>query len=262
MDRELDRVVPLDQLDDYEIAEGDPDVRGWDVMSSDGKKIGEVDNLLVDTDAMKVRYLDVDVDEGLLQAPDDRHVLIPIGYARLDEERDQVFVDALASTDITALPEYTHGPLTRGFEADLRQRFDTGYAAGRTDDDFYAHDLYDERRFFGARRGPRDEARVTLSEEQLEMDRRQRAAGAVEVEKQVETRHVREGVPVRREEEVFERRPAQPGMEAGEGIGGEGVRIPVNREERVVEDEPVEADLRRERVDIHREGDVNPRGDR
>ena len=78
-----DRVVPLDELDDYQVSEGDPDVRGWDVIASDGRKIGEVDELLVDTQAMKVRYLDVDLsDEVIANAGgEDRHVLIPIGYA-------------------------------------------------------------------------------------------------------------------------------------------------------------------------------------
>jgi hypothetical protein len=38
-DRNLSR---LSDLDDYEIASGDPDVRGWKVYSADGKEIGKV----------------------------------------------------------------------------------------------------------------------------------------------------------------------------------------------------------------------------
>ena len=177
MNDDLDRVVPLDQLDDFKVAEGDPDVRGWEVVASDGRKIGEVDQLLVDTAAMKVRYLDVDVDNDLVAGAtdaSDRHVLIPIGYARLDEASDRVIVDQLASSDVVGLPEYTHGPITRDFESSVRSRFDAGYtatgtaatagAAGLastettetprdTDNDFYSHDLYDDNRFYGARRG-------------------------------------------------------------------------------------------------------------
>ncbi|HEU0052581.1 MAG TPA: PRC-barrel domain-containing protein, partial [Longimicrobium sp.] len=81
---DLDRVVPLNRLDDFKVADGDPDVRGWDVVAADGRKIGEVDELLIDTGAMKVRYLDVEVDRGMIAGGDDRHVLIPIGYARLE----------------------------------------------------------------------------------------------------------------------------------------------------------------------------------
>src|SRR3712207_8809180 len=96
----LDQVVPLKQLDDFKVAEGEPDVRGWEVMSSDGRKIGEVDELLIDTNAMKVRYLDVEVDRGMIAEGGDRHVLVPIGYARLERDRDCVVVDNLSATDL------------------------------------------------------------------------------------------------------------------------------------------------------------------
>jgi uncharacterized protein (TIGR02271 family) len=276
----MDRVVPLDELDDFEIAEGDPDVRGWEVTSSDGKKIGAVDNLLIDTAAMKVRYLDVDLNTELLEAGSDRHILIPIGYARLDEADDNIMVDALASTDIGGLPEYTHEPVTREYETTVRQRFDTDYdgeAEVTADTDFYAHDLYDEDRFYGARRGDVEgEERLTLSEEELAVGKRQRAAGEVEVEKEVETRHVRESVPTTHEEVTVERRPAT-GMSGKARIEEDEVHVPVSEEElvvekravpkeelvvkkqEVIEDETVEADLREERAEVHREGDVDVR---
>ncbi|HVH11949.1 MAG TPA: PRC-barrel domain-containing protein [Longimicrobium sp.] len=129
---DMDRVVPLGQLDDFRVAEGDPDVRGWEVLASDGRKIGEVDELLVDTTAMKVRYLDVDVEDGVIGDGMDRHVLIPIGYARLERERDTVRVDDLASGDLRSLPAYDQGPLTRDFENNVRDSFPrrgTGAAA-------------------------------------------------------------------------------------------------------------------------------------
>lgn len=152
----IDRVVPLDQLDDFEVAEGDPDVRGWEVLSADGRRIGEVDNLLIDTGAMKVRYLDVDLEDDVA-AGEDRHILVPIGYARLDESEDQVFVDALSSTDLNTMPVYDHGPISREYETSLRGHFDrnfntTGTATGS---DFYASDLYDSDRFYSSRRGTR-----------------------------------------------------------------------------------------------------------
>lgn len=152
-ENEMDRIVPLDKLSDFKVAEGDPDVRGWDVLASDGRRIGEVDNLLVDTAAMKVRYLDVDVDEDLLDTDRDRHVLIPIGYARLDRDENRVIVDELASTDVGTLPEYTHEPLTRDYETSVRERWDRGYRADTaTDQDFYTGELYDDRRFYGTDR--------------------------------------------------------------------------------------------------------------
>ncbi|HEX7243755.1 MAG TPA: DUF2382 domain-containing protein [Longimicrobiaceae bacterium] len=309
MNDDLDRVVPLDQLDDFKVADGDPDVRGWEVVASDGRKIGEVDQLLVDTAAMKVRYLDVDVDEGLLAGGSDRHVLIPIGYARLDERDDRVIVDNLASADITGLPEYTHGPLTRDYESDLRTRFDTAYTGGAgamsgttelgttgstnlggttrgstdvnpADAGFYAHDLYDDNRFYGARRGleTEGEARVTRSEEELAVGKRQVEAGEVELRKRVETEHVSQSVPVTHEEVTVERRPITgDALHTGARIEGDEIRVPIMEEEVVVEKrvvpkeelvvrkqqvtetERVEADLRKERVDVDRTGETNLR---
>ncbi|HEV3052599.1 MAG TPA: PRC-barrel domain-containing protein [Longimicrobium sp.] len=130
---DMDRVVPLSQLDDFKVADGEPDVRGWEVLASDGRKVGEVDELLVDTAAMKVRYLDVDVETA--GGGHDRHVLIPIGYARVDDARDCVMLDSVASSELGGIPSYDQGPLTRDFESSLRQTFsarraDTGYLGG------------------------------------------------------------------------------------------------------------------------------------
>ena len=275
-----DRVVPLDQLDDFRVAEGDPDVRGWEVIGADGRKIGEVDNLLVDTDAMKVRYLDVDLDDDLLESGEDRHILIPIGYARLDEEEDRVSVDSLRSADVAALPVYDHAPLTEEYETDVRSRFESNYTSGGGTDDFYSGDAYDQSRFYGSRRGGTSEERMTLSEEELAVGRREQRVGEVDVHKSVETRHVQESVPTRHEEVVVERRPVEEGMRAEARIGEDEIRIPVHEEELVVdkrvvpreelvvrkrevtENQTVEADLRREHAEVRREGEVDVREDR
>ena len=128
------------------------------------------------------------------------------------------------------------------------------------------------------RRDLRDEEtrRMTLSEEELAVGKREQRAGEVELEKEVETRHVSRRVPTEHEEVVVERRPAS-GMTASPRIGEEEIRVPVNEEEvvaqkrvvpreeivarkrEVVEEETVEADLRRERADVHAEGDVRAR---
>lgn len=151
MKDDLSHVVSLDELDDFKVAEGDPDVRGWEVYAADGRKIGEVDQLLVDTAARKVRYLDVDLDDDLLGGVvDDRHILIPIGYARLQEDEDRVIIDELDSTRVRTLPNYGHEPLTREYEATLVRAYDSTYSA--TDADLYGHRLYDENRFYGPRR--------------------------------------------------------------------------------------------------------------
>ncbi|HSU16384.1 PRC-barrel domain-containing protein [Longimicrobium sp.] len=167
---DLDRVVPLDELDDFRVSRDDPDPRGWEVVAADGRKIGEVDELLVDTGAMKVRYLDVDLDDEMVAGEHDRHVLVPIGYARLDRDHDRVIVDEITSADLRAIPAYDHGPITRDFETSVRdswrrdrgdrQRFAAADADGapsremraEAQDDFYSDDSFDETGFWAARR--------------------------------------------------------------------------------------------------------------
>ena len=118
--------------------------------------------------------------------------------------------------------------------------------------------------------------RLVLSEEELAVGTREVNAGAVDVTKRVETEHVREGVTLRHDEVEVERRPITDGYSAtGATIGEtEEIRIPLHAEEAVVEKrvvpkeeivvrtrevaetEMVEADLRRERADVHRDGSV------
>jgi hypothetical protein len=146
------QLARLDDLDDIRIADGDPDPRGWDVLSADGRTVGRVDTLIADTAAMKVRYLDVELDEKALGLEEDRHVLIPIGGAALHEKEDIVYLATLPSARLRMLPPYRHGMLTRPDEQFYREEFDAGYAPSERGADFYAHAHFDDRRFLGRRR--------------------------------------------------------------------------------------------------------------
>lgn len=146
-----ERVIPLDELDDFEVAEGDPDVRGWHVYARDGMRVGEVDELLVDTEALKVRYLDVELTPAE-DSREERHVLIPVGYARLHELDDHILIDALDSGAVGSLPAYPQEPLTREFESALLRHFNP-QSSSTTMSDPYAGEVYDDERFYGSRRG-------------------------------------------------------------------------------------------------------------
>jgi hypothetical protein len=155
------QLARLDDLDDFKIAEGDPDPRGWDVQAADGRTVGKVDTLIADTGAMKVRYLDVALDEKALGLEEPRHILIPIGGAMLDEKEDAVYLGTLPSARLRMLPPYRHTALTRPEEQFYRQRFDSAYTPAEADADFYAHEHFDDSRFFGRRRR-RDDANYLM----------------------------------------------------------------------------------------------------
>lgn len=270
MANEMDRIVSLDDLEDFEVAEGEPDVRGWEVLSADGERIGEVDQLLVDTTAMKVRYLDVDLENDLIGTDEDRHALIPIGFARLDEDNDQIFVDNLTKEDVRRLPAYDHGPVTRDIEVEVRRAFEPGFVA-ESEEKFYEHEHYSGPRRVSEGR----EQRMYRSEEELAVGKREVSAGEVEITKGVETEHVTRPVELRHEEVEVERRPVRNGEHGREAsFKEEEIRIPLSEEEAVVEKRPVareelivrkrpveeteevEADLRRERIDVHKHGRI------
>ncbi len=114
-----DRIVPLEDLGDEALAEGERDVRGWEVMAADGTRIGEVDRLLVDADARRIRYLEVDVARHLSPGAEERRVLIPMRHARLSPGGDTVVVERLRGEDIRNLPPYKDGPISREYDVEL-----------------------------------------------------------------------------------------------------------------------------------------------
>lgn len=274
MAENTNRIVPLSEMEDFEVAEGEPDVRGWDVIAADGRRIGEVDQLLVDTSAMKVRYLDVDLDEAELNLQGDRHILVPIGYARLNEDDDRVIIDNLRSDNVANVPEYRPGPVTPEYENRVNQWF-TGGAIGAQPTRGRVSEERGREEFRGG------EARITRSEEELAVGKREVSAGEVEIEKHVETEHVRRPVELRHDEVEIERRPVtEQRAGAAPRIEEEEIHVPLTEEEAVVEKRPVvreelivkkrpveeteevEADLRRERFDIEEHGRVEEERER
>jgi photosynthetic reaction center H subunit len=162
----------LSDMDDFDVADGEPDIRGWDIRTSDGRKIGEVDELLVDTQQMKVRYVELSLDDELARDDEHRHAILPIGTARLDDDEDEVIVN-LSTDELRTLPPYTRGQLTRDQELELvavviksadgnandssmrsssRSSAPSSGSMGNQSDDFYGQSYFDDRRPFEGRR--------------------------------------------------------------------------------------------------------------
>lgn len=161
------RLVRLDDHEELQIAEGEPDPRGWNVRTSDGRTVGRVDSLIADTGAMKIRYLDVALDGDALLLPDERHVLIPIGGATLEAREDVVRLPTLSSGTVAQLPPYRHEAMTRADEQELLRRFDGTYSTVPPAD-FYAHRHFSDQHFFGKRLRKREgSAYLTRSEAQF-----------------------------------------------------------------------------------------------
>ena len=238
------------------------DVRGFEVRTRDtDEKIGKVDDIVVAADG-RIRYLDVDLG-GFFNT---KHVALPVGAAQVDRANDIVWIMGLTKDQIKDMPDFDGdaASITTDYESGVRSSFASS-ATSRTSDD----DLYDQGRFYAERGGEAArEGRLILSEEQLNVGKRQVQAGEVGIRKSVETEHVTEEVSLMHEEVTVERRPITDRNAATNAqITEEEIRVPLMAEEAVVEKrvvpteevvlrkqqvnetQTVEADLRRERLD-------------
>ncbi len=151
------RLVPLSEAPDFQVSPGDPDVRGWQVHGAGGGRVGVVDDIIVDIDAGRVRYLRVRLDDA---GESDELVLIPVGLATLEPERDAVSVPTVTVASMEALERHGGGLVEREYEIAVRRGIIAAAPEAAADlradasdeDEFYAHAVYDENRFYEPRR--------------------------------------------------------------------------------------------------------------
>ncbi len=91
--RDEGTLARLSELSDWEVREGEPDIRGWEVRTVSGRVLGTIADLLVDPDAHEVVMLDVDI------AGTGRHALVPIRVAEVDRVRRVLRMDSAELRD-------------------------------------------------------------------------------------------------------------------------------------------------------------------
>lgn len=106
----------------FGVADGERDIRGWEIAGENGVRLGTVTDLVIDTQAEEVRYVTV------RRVPDDRETALPIGYCELGEHTVHV---PLGLEDVLALPEFDTDILTREDEARLRTVLDSLLSGSR-----------------------------------------------------------------------------------------------------------------------------------
>ena len=133
-------LVRLSDAKNFDVAHGDQDIRGWEVRTPDDRKIGKVEELIVDTVERRVRYLDVKVDRKALSIDEDRRVLVPISAVSLRGDGKDVLLERLPVQGLAGVPEYRGGDITPDYEASLRNYYGATGAPG----EIY-HDPYNDR---------------------------------------------------------------------------------------------------------------------
>ncbi|WP_462266739.1 DUF2382 domain-containing protein [Mucilaginibacter sp.] len=246
----------------YEIVPGEPDIKGWDVKDSEGHKIGEVDELLFDAEARKVRYLVVDFDDNDLDLEDERKVLVPIGVAELHENDDDVILPNVTAEQLSNLPPYEAGSLTPETEHTVRNVFAGLGAAGVAGaaaiegNDFYHHEHFDEDKFYSPRNTTATDTTgddsIKIIEENLEVGKREVETGGARITSRLVERPVQETVNLKEEHVTVERtavdRPASTSdfdtFKEGEIELTEHAEVPVvSKEARVVEEVSISKDV-------------------
>ena len=135
----------LCDLTDFEVADGNPDVRGWTVRGNDGQALGTVFELIVDPEVLKVRYLDIELDTRFQIKEYENHILLPIGVASLDADGDNVFVPALNAESVLHYPPYVEIQVTRTYETAMMLALGLKPVA---DGDFYGTPVHDATAFY------------------------------------------------------------------------------------------------------------------
>lgn len=150
----------LDDLSNYKVVSDDSDVRGWLVKDADSRTIGTVDGLLVNKEKKRVVYLDIEVDESLIEEghevyekpasegtheftnkEGENHLIIPIGLVNLDEENKKVLTNEIDYSTFTKTKRFSKGAnIDRKYEATVLGHYfpeRTIDEAELEDDEFY-----------------------------------------------------------------------------------------------------------------------------
>lgn len=163
-DNENKTLFYLHELSDYKVADDYPDVRDWEVKDSDNRTVGKVDGLLVNKIAERVVYLDVEVDEDIIEAgheiyaakasegmhefqneDGEDHLIIPIGMVELDTENKFVLAREINYETFAKTSRFKKGNnLNRDYEIMV---FDN-YLPAVTDESRHDEDDFYNRREF------------------------------------------------------------------------------------------------------------------
>lgn len=149
----------LDELSGYKVADDYSDVRGWDVKDANNRTIGKVDHLLVNKIAERVVYLDVEVDEELIEKghntyqtkvsegvhqflnkDGENHLIIPIGMAVIDDKNKNVLTNQIDSSTFANAKRFRKGDVIDfGYELNIVRHYrgDNTIHSSNSIDGFY-----------------------------------------------------------------------------------------------------------------------------
>lgn len=170
----------------FELSKGQPDIRGWEVREEKARKIGEVQELIFDVHAHKVRYMVVQVMDNDELELEKRTVLIPIGMAELHPKDDDVILHGVTAFQLRALPKYNKVNLGARAEGAVSTVFGRKYTSLNDNDadedmnnEFYEHEHFNEKNLYRNRRNDQETKIRQENDHSLERNRQMSEAEAV-----------------------------------------------------------------------------------
>ena len=242
---------------------------GLDAYDRSGDKIGEITNVYYYVETGRPEWLAVTTGWFGMNSS-----LAPIVGSAPSDDGIRLDVDKDVVKDA---PNFSHeGEISPAEEERLYTHYHIDRSGGR---DSYVSEARPSQGYDVSRRADEgysvDDAAITRREEELDVGTHREETGKVRLRKYVTTEHETITVPVEKEHVVVEREAAS-GTSTGTDLGDEDVEMTVHedvvdvdkrvvdketvraRTERSTETEKVEADLRKEHVDV--EGDAEQRG--
>lgn len=238
--------------------------QGNPVFSNDGEQIGKVEEVFHDIETDQPEWIGIGT--GSFSS---KRVLVPVASAEMRE--DGVYVP-YSKDHVSGAPDIDGDEISTDTEAQLYSYYGIEYDQDRSDSGLPGGTQRDSTETETHTDLSDSGETVTRSEEELHTGTRQREAGQVRVRKYVDSEKVQTTVPTSREEVSVERVPVSEGTSTEAEFSEGEITVPIVEEEAVVEKRPVvkeelritketvtgeetvEADVRKERIDIDEEG--------
>ena len=241
--------------------------RGQTVYSSDGEKIGSVEEIFIDQETSRPEWIGLGT--GFFGT---KRVLVPVEGA--DVREDGIYVP-YAKSQVKDTPDIDSEEISQEQEQELYAHYGLSYSYAPSGTGLpEGGPSADVTPGTEMPRGTTGEEQVVRSEEELVVGKRETEAGRARLSKWVETEPVTADVELKHERARVTREPIDEPV-SGSDIGEQEIEVPLRSEEAVVqketvakeriglekdvetERETVADEVRKERVDV--EGDVDRR---
>jgi len=226
-------------------------VRGTPVYSSDGEKIGKVEEIFIDNDTRQPEWIGLG-SGGMFSS---KRVIVPVEGARL--EADGFYVP-YSKDQVQGTPAIDADEISQETERELYSYYGLGYSEQTSDSGLpegggmQTEAMATETNTVDTTPADTtDEGSITRAEEELRVGTRPTEAGGVRLRKWVETEPVQAEVELTRETARVEREPINQPV-SGSEFGEQEIEVPLRSEEAVVAKEAVA----RERISVDKDVDT------